>query len=1372
MTKPFHPIVDESASQSRSQSMAAVTYLDLSKSVKAGSILPCYTNGGYDDVLDADINRHAINMHSLQICLRQSYSMLLTLLSRRFVTVMVCLLLLTVTQAAHAVFSLTFQGVVQTLNTGGSITLNSPSAMVVDSSGNIYVTDTGNSRIVEVSAQGTASVLTISGLSPALVAPTGIAIDGSGNLYVTDADPANSRVVKITSSGAGSVISTGSVTLSSPKGLALDQSGDIFIADTGNSRIVEVTAGGSAAALSITGLSSPSSLHTPTGLAVDVSGNLYIVDSGNDRIVKMTAGSTAGAVVSIAGGVTLNTPSGIAVDGIGNIFIADTGNNRIAEVDTAGNGAVLFTSSVTLSGPLGVAVNAFGTVSIADTSDNRVLIVNPPVNADVTASDPTYSLNNSAVGFGHVQLGSSSSVTLTLQFTTGAVGLGAVKVRTSGTENLDFTSGPDTTCISSTAASTSCFVQVKFLPTAPGLRKGAVVLYDASQNPILTIPLYGFSDAPVAALTPNSGMAISTGAVAISNPFQGALDGAGNMYVGNYNGKNVIKIPAGGGSASVLSLGTPGGTALQNITGVAVDGAGNLFIGDHQNSRVLVMTPGGAVSVLSINGLSQPLGYPTALAFDAAGNLYIADFMNGRIVEISSLVVAGSTSSGKGTTIGTGSYSFSGSTLTGLAVDSQGTIYAAARTQNNSSIVKITAAGVASLLPLTNGVTISNPQGVAVDAMGNIYIVDTSNKRIVKVTTAGATSTLSLSGLSNPSSLGSTLFGVTADPSGNLYIPDWTNNRIVFVNVSGSDLTFASTNVGSTSGDSPKTATVTNIGNQPLVFSAVPTFTADFSENGSDTNPCNSSTIVLSGMNCDVAIKFTPQSSGGLSANIVVTDNALNIANSAQQIAVSGTAINAGDITATTISITPSSAVYGQAVTIVAKIVDTQSGHTTTIPTGSVTFIDASGSTISQLSSVTIDASGNATLTGVVLNGLGIHTITASYAGVANTFLASNGTGTMAVNQASVTVGGPAQPVSLLSGQAGSVAITVKGAFSTLSAPSGVVNYSLLNSSNTSVSSGTAALTAGSGGSAATISIPGTLAPGSYTISVNYAGDTNYQSAALAVSLSVGKLASALSLVSSANPTIVTSAVTFTATITSSSGTPTGTVSFSDGTALLGTGTLSQGRASYTTASFAAGSHSIAAAYSGDSNFTASISSAVVQLVQDFSLGTPSSGTTNAPSTTVPPGGTATYTLSFGPSTGTVFPAPVTLSLSGLPPGATATLSPQTLPAGSSLSSVTLTIQVPQQTSELHRDLRLAAPALALLLLPFAGRMRRTGKTLQRLSFVLLLLIAGAGATVGLTGCGAKASGFFGQAEKTYNVLITATSGSLSHSTSVTLIVQ
>jgi DNA-binding beta-propeller fold protein YncE len=151
---------------------------------------------------------------------------------------------------AWATFSLTFQGTVQTLNTGGSITLGAPAGIVVDSAGNVYVVDSSNNRIVEVNALGLASVLTISGLSPVLSSPNGIAIDGSGNLYI--ADTGNSRIVKVDTARNGTVISTGSVTLSAPRGIALDQSADIFIADTANNRIVEVTSGGASAALSIT----------------------------------------------------------------------------------------------------------------------------------------------------------------------------------------------------------------------------------------------------------------------------------------------------------------------------------------------------------------------------------------------------------------------------------------------------------------------------------------------------------------------------------------------------------------------------------------------------------------------------------------------------------------------------------------------------------------------------------------------------------------------------------------------------------------------------------------------------------------------------------------------------------------------------------------------------------------------------------------------------------------------------------------------------------------------------------------------------------------------------------------------------------------
>lgn len=1365
------------------------------------------------------------------------------------------LLLMGASHPAWASFSLVANGVVTQLPTGLS-TIDTLSGAVLDLNGNLYVADSSSNEIIKIAAdQVTTSVLSITGLgTPTLSSPRGLAIDSSGNLYI--ADTGHNRIVEVSASGAGSVISTSAITLNAPQGVSVDVSGDIYISDTGNSRIVKIPTGGTAAVFSISGLSPV--LSNQRGLAIDPQGNLYIADTGNSRVVKVSSTGTAGTILTTAAGTALDGPSGVAVGNNGVLYIADTnttedGNptpGRVVIVDSQGNARELLTGYPVFNSPLAVAVSPMGKLYVLDNGGTA--------NAGRVQSFQSYTIDTSdsftsSVGFKNVQLGSAGT-SITIPFDVGSgITLPSIKIYTAGTQNLDFTIANDSTCVtgSTYANNTDCTVDVTFSPTATGLRKGALVLNYGYGS--LTVPLYAVADAPVAAITPSVASVINIGSTTLSSPFQAAVDGAGNTYVTNYGSNIVVKIPAGGGTGTAVSTGS---FTLSQPTGVAVDASGNLFIADYGNSRIVEMSNAGTASLFAISGLSSSIDQPTALAFDGAGNLYITDYGRGRMVEV--------TPYGQGSVLATGSVSFVTTSITGSTVDAVGNVYIADRTE--SRIVKVDPLGNTTVLSFSSVGALSSPEGVAVDPSGNLYVMDSINQRIIRITTSGATAVLPFSGVT----IGSFIFGITPDSNGNILVADWSNNRLVKVNVGQSALAYASTNVGSTSSDSPKTATVTDLGDQPLVLSAAPTYTTSFSENNGDTNLCTPTTTLLSGTGCDVSIKFTPQTAGSLTANVTVTSNTLNVANSTQQIAVSGTGINAGDSTATTLTLLPTSASYGQSITITAKVSDTTTGRTSTVPTGSVTFIDTVGSTVTELnnvSPVTLNSSGNAVLTGVVLNGVGTHTISANYSGVSSTFLASTTSGTIAVSQTAVTVAGPAtQPVSVTVGQTGSVAVTVTGTYTGSSVPSGTLSYSILNSSGTSVLSGTATLTAATGGATATVPVPSTLAAGSYTISLAYGGDSNYQTTASATvltlhieqitptitwtssgaitygtslgglltatasnvsntvpgtftytatvaggspvavnagsvlgagtytltatftptdtttyatatntaTLTVAQAGVSATLVSSANPSIVTNPVTFTAAVISSIGAPTGNIAFFNGATLLGTVALSQGQAAFTTSALTLGTQSITAVYAGDGNFAGATTAAVAEVVQDFTLsssGSSGTGSGTTPTATIVPGGTATYTLSFGPSGGTVFPNPVTLSLSGLPPGATGMLSPQTLPAGSSLTSVTLTIQLPEQTSELRKDMRLAVPALALILLPFAGRMRRAGRGLQKLGCLLTLLMAGV-AVAGLSGCGSKGDGFLGQQNQSYTVVITATSGTLSHSTSVTLNVQ
>ena len=413
--------------------------------------------------------------------------------------------------------------------------------------------------------------------------------------------------------------------------------------------------------------------------------------------------------------------------------------------------------------------------------------------------------------------------------------------------------------------------------------------------------------------------------------------------------------------------------------------------------------------------------------------------------------------------------------------------------------------------------------------------------------------------------------------------------------------------------------------------------------------------------------------------------------------------------------------------------------------------------------------SGPGTLSGstLTITGTGTLVIAANQAGNANYTAAPQVTQTIVVNNAAQTISFSTGSLAYASGVTfGTTPLTL-----TATSSSGLaVSFSLV--------SGPATLS----GSTITVSGAGTV-----VIAANQPGNSDYAAAPqVTESIPVNKALPIAAIASSVNPVLFDNGITLTATITSGAGTPSGAVTFLDGSTALGTGTLSSGAATFTTSSLAVGTHTLTVAYGGDQNFLAATSSPVTELVEDFSFNVSTSSTT----ITALPGGTAVFNFTATPSEATTFPANIVLSLSGSPQGATYSFSPTVLTAGAGATPVTLTIILPQtqaraadqhpgnQLATNHQNAprgtvagRMAPLALALILLPFAGRLRRTGRRMGRILSILMLAVLGIAAVAGISGCGST-SGFFAQQQQSYTVTITGTAGSLSHSTTVTLIVE
>jgi hypothetical protein len=306
---------------------------------------------------------------------------------------------------------------------------------------------------------------------------------------------------------------------------------------------------------------------------------------------------------------------------------------------------------------------------------------------------------------------------------------------------------------------------------------------------------------------------------------------------------------------------------------------------------------------------------------------------------------------------------------------------------------------------------------------------------------------------------------------------------------------------------------------------------------------------------------------------------------------------------ALTSSASPSS--YGSPVTFTATV-------TPPTATGTVTFMDGS----TTLGSGTL-VSGSATYSTSKLVA-GPHSITASYAGNGSYNSSVSPMLTQTVSQVGATVAltSPVNPSLYGSSVTFTASVTPSTATGTVTFMDG----------STTLGTGTV------GAGKATFSTS-KLVAGPHSITASYGGDSKDNGSTSSVlTQTISPAASTITVASSTNPSIYGSSVTFTATVKQS--TATGTVTFMDGSTTLGTGTISGGKATFSTSALLGGSHSVTAAYGGDSNYSPSASLAVTQTVKPASSSVAVSSSVNPSNYGSPV--TFTATMTPGGATGTV----------------------------------------------------------------------------------------------------------------------------------------
>ena len=515
-------------------------------------------------------------------------------------------------------------------------------------------------------------------------------------------------------------------------------------------------------------------LTNPQGVSVDSSGNIFVVDTAAQYVRKFPASGGSSVVAgngsagftqqsrwsqsgTKAAKTQLNYPNSVTIDSSGNLFIADTRNQMVRKVDTSGT-----ISTVAGNGRSDASGNGLGCpfpqlpdqcgTFLGDGTTGLVASLNKPSGVAVGSDGSVYIADTNDNRIRKVD----------------ANGLVSTIAGTGG-PSFSGDGGP------ATAAALK-------QPWGLALSGTSLFVADTGNNRIRVIDL----NTGVISTVAGNGSASSSGdggsatGAGINFPAAVAVDGAGNVIIAETKGHKIRRVDSTGTISTLAGTGTSGfsgdgGSASSSLLsdpyGVAVTSAGDVLIADTWNDRIRKVSGGTITTVVGpipgvfccnddgVAGTNANTSAPgDAVSF--GGNVYFTDTAHNRVVRINP----------DGTVL-----TIAGVNIPGFSGDGG---------------------------PATSA-KLNLPQGIAADSAGNLFISDTANHRIRKISTAGVITTVGGTGVKGYTGDGGAAtsaqlgdpYGIAVDGAGNVYFADAGNDRIRKIDSGGTISTVAGSGI-------------------------------------------------------------------------------------------------------------------------------------------------------------------------------------------------------------------------------------------------------------------------------------------------------------------------------------------------------------------------------------------------------------------------------------------------------------------------------------------------------------------------------------------------------------------------------------------------